>query len=77
MEKARLYFVDNLRVLLITMVIVLHLSSTYGGEWFVVLQGGPGGCNYLFAVEHSQWSCSFLLHGPALSDLRLLHTRLF
>jgi len=36
MEKARLYFVDNLRVLLITMVIVLHLSSTYGGEgsWY-------------------------------------------
>jgi len=31
MEKARLYFVDNLRVLLTTLVITQHLSTTYGG----------------------------------------------
>ncbi len=36
MEKTRLYFVDNLRVLLITLVIMLHLSVTYGGSggWY-------------------------------------------
>ncbi len=36
MEKARLLFVDNLRILLITLVIVVHLSVTYGGvgEWY-------------------------------------------
>ncbi len=31
MEKTRLYFVDNLRVLLITLVIMVYLSVTYGG----------------------------------------------
>ena len=37
MEKARLYFVDNLRALLTTLVIMQHLSVTYGGV---------GGCYY-------------------------------
>ena len=31
MERARLFFIDNLRILLITLVIVVHLSVTYGG----------------------------------------------
>ncbi|MCP4260915.1 MAG: acyltransferase family protein [Planctomycetes bacterium] len=36
MEKMRLYFIDNLRILLITLVIMVHLSVTYGGEgsWY-------------------------------------------
>jgi glucan biosynthesis protein C len=36
MERARLYFIDNLRILLITLVIMQHLSVTYGGEgsWY-------------------------------------------
>ena len=36
MAKNRLLFVDNLRILLITLVIMLHLAITYGGEggWF-------------------------------------------
>jgi fucose 4-O-acetylase-like acetyltransferase len=36
MTKNRLLYVDNLRVLLITLVILVHLSVTYGGEgsWF-------------------------------------------
>ena len=36
MERARLYFIDNLRILLITLVIMVHLSVTYGGEgsWY-------------------------------------------
>ncbi|MBN1991985.1 MAG: acyltransferase family protein [Anaerolineae bacterium] len=34
--KARLYFIDNLRILLITLVVLLHLSITYGhgGGWY-------------------------------------------
>ena len=31
MEKTRLYFVDSLRVLLTTLVIMQHLSVAYGG----------------------------------------------
>jgi len=31
MERARLFFIDNLRILLISLVIVVHLSVTYGG----------------------------------------------
>ena len=36
MQKARLYFIDNLRILLITLVAMLHLSITYGGAggWY-------------------------------------------
>jgi len=36
MEKPRLYFIDNLRILLITLVAMLHLSITYGGagSWY-------------------------------------------
>jgi len=36
MEKPRLFFIDNLRILLITLVMMIHLSITYGGEggWY-------------------------------------------
>lgn len=35
-EKARLYFIDNLRILTIALVVTLHLSITYGGagSWY-------------------------------------------
>jgi glucan biosynthesis protein C len=36
MEKPRLFFIDNLRILLITLVMMIHLSISYGGEgsWY-------------------------------------------
>jgi len=36
MERARLFFIDNLRILIITLVVMLHLSITYGGvgSWY-------------------------------------------
>jgi len=36
MEKARLFFIDNLRIVLITLVMMIHLSITYGGSgsWY-------------------------------------------
>ncbi len=36
MEKIRLFFIDNLRILLITLIMMIHLSITYGGEgsWY-------------------------------------------
>jgi glucan biosynthesis protein C len=36
MEKPRLFFIDNLRILLITQVMMIHLSISYGGEgsWY-------------------------------------------
>ncbi len=36
MERARLFFIDNLRILLISLVIMVHLSVTYGGggSWY-------------------------------------------
>ena len=38
MEKPRLIYIDNLRILLITLVIMVHLSVTYGGvgSWYYV-----------------------------------------
>jgi len=34
--KVRLYFIDNLRILLITLVVLHHLAITYGhtGGWY-------------------------------------------
>jgi glucan biosynthesis protein C len=36
MERPRLYFIDNLRILLIMLVMMIHLSISYGGEgsWY-------------------------------------------
>ena len=36
MDKGRLSFIDNLRILLITLVMMIHLSITYGGvgSWY-------------------------------------------
>ncbi len=36
MEKTRLFFIDNLRILLITLVAMIHLSVSYGGagSWY-------------------------------------------
>lgn len=36
MEKTRLFFIDNLRILLITLVAMVHLSISYGGagSWY-------------------------------------------
>lgn len=36
MEKTRLFFIDNLRILLITLIMMIHLSISYGGEgsWY-------------------------------------------
>lgn len=36
MEKVRLSYIDNLRILLITLVAMIHLSITYGGagSWY-------------------------------------------
>ena len=36
MGKGRLFFIDNLRILLITLIMMIHLSITYGGEgsWY-------------------------------------------
>jgi hypothetical protein len=36
-EKERLFFIDNLRILLIVLVIPVHLAITYGapvGDWY-------------------------------------------
>jgi len=48
MEKARLFFIDNLRILLITLVILLHLSVTYGGVggWYY-REGQPDATSFV------------------------------
>ncbi len=36
MSKSRLYYIDNLRIFLISLVVLLHLNITYGapGDWY-------------------------------------------
>ena len=41
MEKNRLFFVDNLRILLITLVAMVHLSISYGGAGSWYYKEGP------------------------------------
>ena len=38
MQKTRLYYIDNLRTLLISLIILMHLAITYGafGSWYYV-----------------------------------------
>ncbi|MDY0356576.1 MAG: acyltransferase family protein [Sedimentisphaerales bacterium] len=43
MAKSRLLFVDNLRTLVIVLVILVHLSITYGGEGGWYYNEGPKG----------------------------------
>ncbi|MHC4630323.1 MAG: acyltransferase family protein [Planctomycetota bacterium] len=54
MEKARLLFIDNLRILLITLVIMLHLSITYGGvgDWYYK-EGQPDDISFVLLIWHN------------------------
>lgn len=54
MEKARLLFIDNLRILLITLVIMMHLSITYGGvgSWYYT-QGQPDDISFVLLTWHN------------------------
>ena len=76
MEKQRLLYVDNLRILLITMVIGVHLSITYGGggSWSYkeVLQ--PDIPTFL-RPDLTQLRCSVLLDGPVFLRLGIFHRR--
>ncbi|NOR66610.1 MAG: acyltransferase family protein [Woeseiaceae bacterium] len=62
MEKARLYFVDNLRVLMITLVITQHLSVTYGGVggWYY-FDGEPDQISGIVLTIHNAIDQSFFM----------------
>ncbi|MEA3226693.1 MAG: acyltransferase family protein [Planctomycetota bacterium] len=62
MEKSRLYFVDNLRVLLITLVIMVHLSVTYGGVggWYYY-DGEPDQISGIVLTTHNAINQSFFM----------------
>ncbi|MGE5317507.1 MAG: acyltransferase family protein, partial [Chloroflexota bacterium] len=52
MSKDRLLFVDNIRILLIVLVILFHLAITYGapvGSWYYH-EGNPGIIESIFYV---------------------------
>lgn len=48
MQKKRLFFIDNIRILLMVLVILQHLSITYGGPgpWYY-REGTPGQIEFL------------------------------
>lgn len=51
-NKPRLLFIDNLRILVISLVIVSHCSITYGGPggWFFIDPGNAPGTPFILAV---------------------------
>ena len=51
-KKPRLLFIDNLRILVISLVIVSHCSITYGGPggWFFIDPGNAPGTPFVLAV---------------------------
>jgi len=55
MDKARLPFVDNLRILLITLVIMVHLSITYGGAggWYYTEVDKPDKVSFIVLTWHN------------------------
>ena len=62
MEKTRLYFIDNLRILLITLVIMQHLSVTYGGigGWYYY-DGEPDQISGIVLTIHNGINQSFFM----------------
>lgn len=62
MEKARLLFIDNLRILLIALVIMLHLSVTYGGagSWYYK-EGRPDAISFIVLTWHNGASQAFFM----------------
>jgi len=61
-KRARLYFVDNLRILLIIVLVLHHLAITYGhsGGWYY-LEGRPDDITVLVATLFSGVSQAFYL----------------
>jgi peptidoglycan/LPS O-acetylase OafA/YrhL len=61
-EKARLLFIDNLRILLIALVIMLHLSVTYGGagSWYYK-EGRPDAISFVVLSWHNGASQAFFM----------------
>lgn len=62
MERARLFFIDNLRILLISLVIMLHVSVTYGGEgsWYYK-EGQADMITSIVLTVHNAISQSFFM----------------
>lgn len=62
MEKTRLLFVDNLRTLLIILVIMQHLSVTYGGHggWYYE-EGEPDRISGVVLTMHNAINQSFFM----------------
>jgi len=62
MERARLFFIDNLRILLISLVILLHVSITYGGEgsWYYK-EGQADMITSIVLTVHNAISQSFFM----------------
>ena len=62
MEKGRLFFIDNLRILLITLVIMQHLSVTYGGVggWYYY-DGQPDQISGIVLTIHNAINQSFFM----------------
>ena len=62
MEKGRLFFIDNLRILLITLVIMQHLSVTYGGigGWYYY-DGEPDQISGIVLTIHNGINQSFFM----------------
>ncbi len=63
MERARLFFVDNLRILLITLIMMLHLSITYGGAggWYYREVDEPDTISFILLTWHNGTVQAFAL----------------
>ena len=61
MEKTRLQFIDNLRILLISLVAMLHLSITYGGagSWYYKEVTEPDAATFITLCWHNATVQSF------------------
>lgn len=63
MARARLLFVDNLRTLMIVLVVLVHLSITYGGEGGWYYNEGPKGTVSSILLTWFNASCQSFFMG--------------
>lgn len=62
MPKERVYFIDNIRVLLTVLIILQHLSITYGapGGWYYQ-EGQPGALSFLLYAMFTSINQAFIM----------------
>ena len=73
---SRIYFLDNLKILLAVLVVLDHAAQPYGPGGCMVIASEPAECHRQLRPRHVHDLDPGFLHGPLLHDLCLLRARI-